>query len=438
MEWPIRYQHLNMTAREAVSRYVKSGNTVTFGGGCFPGELTHELMRQIKADKLRRITLVGTMAIKPFDELFDPSFIEKKFRYTSFFHGDPERRAAKVGTTSFVPMQYNIFGEYLRKLSPDVAFVMVTPPDSEGYCNLGPMAPGVNCTMVRYAKKIVAQVNAKQPRVYGKEVNIHVSDIEAFVPHDEELTVYQTAETSETDIKIASNIIDLIPDGACLQIGIGGVANAVGYGLKGKKHLGIHTEMYTESMMELQKTGVIDNSRKTLNPGVSLAGFAMGKKPLYAFTDKNPQLYFAPFDYVNDVNNIAANDNMVSINTAISIDLTGQVCSESIGFYQFSGTGGQVDFVRGATKSKGGKSFFCVSSTVNTKDGKKSRFVLSLAPGSAVTTLRAEVMYVATEYGCVNLWGEDIPTRAKRLISIAHPEFRDELKRQAKEAGLLY
>ena len=247
-----------------------------------------------------------------------------------------------------------------------------------------------------------------------------------------------STSASPIEEKIASHILERIPDGACIQLGIGGTANAVGFGLRDKKHLGVHSEMFTDSMVYLHELGVIDNSQKTFMPGRSVAGFAFNTKKSCDFINRNPKVYFEPYHVINNINNIAANDNLMSINTSLAIDLTGQLCSESIGMRQYSASGGQVDYVRGATLSKGGKSFIAMPSVANTKNGPVSKISLTLPEGSIVTTLRTDVMYVVTEYGCVNLKFCDIPTRAKKLISIAHPDFRDELTFEAKKHGFIY
>ncbi|MDD5946022.1 MAG: acetyl-CoA hydrolase/transferase C-terminal domain-containing protein, partial [Clostridia bacterium] len=346
------------------------------------------------------------------------------------------RAGAANGIVTHAPLHLSRLGEYTEHIAPDVLVLPMTPPNEQGYCNIGPA--GYAAAAIKCSKKIIAQINSHIPRVYGSTHDIHVSDIAAFVEHEDHSYMPPSAEPSETDKKIASYILERIPDGACIQLGIGGTANAVGFGLKDKKHLGVHSEMYTDSMAYLQKLGVIDNSRKTFMPGRSVAGFAFNTELTNSFINNNPKVFFEPYHVVNNIQSIAANDNMVSINTTLSVDLTGQLCSESIGMKQYSGSGGQVDYIRGATLSKGGMSFIAMSSVANTKNGPVSKICLSLAPGSIVTTLRAETMYVVTEYGCVNLQFCDVPTRAKKLISIAHPDFRDELTFEAKKYGLLY
>ena len=272
----------------------------------------------------------------------------------------------------------------------------------------------------------------------GTAHDYHVSQLAAVVEHAEPLAPVAPAACAPEELKIAEHIVDRVRDGACIQLGIGGLANAVGQGLRSKRHLGVHSEMFPDVMAELQREGVIDNSRKTHLPGVSVAGFAVGTPQLHAFIERNPAVLFTPYERVNDFDMIRANDDMVSVNSAIAVDLTGQVCAESFGSRQYSGTGGQVDYVRGAAASKGGMSFVALTSRARTSAGPASKIVPTLAPGSVVTTLRTDVHLVCTEYGCVDLRFCDIPTRAKRLISIAHPDVRDELAREARALGLLY
>lgn len=434
-EWEKIYNERKMTAQEAVDNVVKDGDCIFMGGLTIAEETLQTLLANIKQGKKKNIQFHGHL-IQGNLKLDDPELNEYGFRYHCFFGGPYERAGAKCQTVDFAPVHLNNFGNYMAYHSPDISIVPMTPPDERGYCNLGPF--GFAPVGVRNSKKIIAQVSPYFPRVLGMEHNIHVSQIAAFVETEEKPATIKPIESSHVDRQIADYIVERVPDGACLQLGIGGLANAVGYGLRSKKHLGVHSEMYTESMMELQEMGVIDNSRKTLFPGISLAGFTNGSTKLYDYVSGNPKVYFAPYDYVNKVSNIASNDNFVSINNALSIDLTGQVCAESIGFRQFSGSGGQVDYIRGAHLSKGGQSFIAMPSLAKTKDGVKSRITVALEPGSVVTSLRAEIQYVVTEYGCVDLSYQDVPTRAKLLISIAHPDFRDELTAQAKQYGLLY
>lgn len=320
-----------------------------------------------------------------------------------------------------------------------MAILECSPPDENGNMSFGPSGMFANYIWVKQAPKIIIQVNKRAPYVYGEKAFIHVSDVDYICEKDRELSVpLNRRKVSAMEETIASYMIDKIPDGATLQLGIGGISNAVGFMLGDKNDLGVHTEMLTDSLVALAQKGVVNGKRKTLHPNKTIFAFGAGERSLYDFIDKNPKVMVAPVSYVNNVNNIAKNDNMISINNTLSIDLTGQVCSETIGFNQYSGTGGQVDFVRSSQLSKGGKSFITLQSTANTSKGVISRITTQLPPGTVVTTPRTEIQYVVTEYGIVNLKSKSIPDRVRALISISHPDFRDSLTKEAKEAGLIF
>ena len=435
MDWEKIYKEKTMTASQAAAMHIRDDDNIYIGGLTTATETIRAVMDRARKGELKGLVLHGNMLVGDLD-FTQYDFPEEVLRYRSFFAGAIERAGIKAGNVSFVPMQFQNYGRYMAHVGPDVSIIPMTPPDEKGYCNLGPM--GCHPAPVKASSRVIAQITPQLPGVCGSAHDYHVSEITAFVLGDEPVAVKPSATPTAEDLKIAGILIDMIPDGACIQLGIGTMANAVGYGLRCKKHLGVHSELYTESMAALQSEGIIDNSRKSFMPGRSVAGFAFGTKEQYDYLTRNPQVYFAPYEFVNDINNIMANDDLISINNAMAVDLTGQVSAESIGYRQYSGTGGQMDYIRGATRSKGGKSFIAISSVVNSKEGPKSRIVLSFEPGSAVTSLRSEVQHFVTEYGCVNIQYCDIPTRAKKLISIAHPDFRDELTYQAKKAGFIY
>lgn len=438
MDWQTEYRSKLLSANEAAHTYIQDNDVVYFGGLMISQVILEAMYQRIRQENLSGVTTVGNLILSdlPFD---DPIFAQGKTRYKAFFFGKYERAGSKAGGVTFVPLQLGNFYRYMKtKVKPNVVVVSVTPPDEQGNCNIGPFGSGFNPAGIELADRIIVQVNTNLPRVYGRDVQLPVRKITAIVEHDEPLIEYPMPDTTAIDQAIASYIIDLIPDGACIQLGLGGIANAVGYGLKCKKHLGVHTEMLTESMAHLHKLGVIDNSRKTFMPGVMVAGFTLGSQPHYDYINNNSQIYFAPYQFTNDVANIMKNDNMISINNALSVDLTGQVSSECMGFSQYSGTGGQVDFIRGASAADQGKSFIALASTVKTEEGVKSKIVLDFPSGCCTTALRSDVQYVVTEYGCVDLFGEDLPTRARKLISIAHPEFREELLFAAKKHHYVY
>jgi 4-hydroxybutyrate CoA-transferase len=439
MDWHKLYEQKLMTGEEAIDRYVKNNDTIGFGAQVIASVPMNALFDKVKAGKLKGITLVGDLLVDPLP-LDDPDITPEKLRYNSVFFGKYERKGYAQGNVAFIPTQFNNYTKIIQKIRPRVAILPFAPPDEQGYANIGPINADLNPAVIECCEVLIGQMNKNMPAACGHEsLKVHVSRFDAIIEFDQPIPEFPTGEITDIDRKVASYIIDMIPDGATIQLGLGGMANAIGYGLKDKKHLGVHTEMFTESMAYLTKIGVIDNSRKTFMPGVSVAGFVLGSKELYEFCNMNEGTYFGPFSFVNNVVNIMKNDNMISINNALEVDLYGQVSSEGFGFRHYSGTGGQVDYVRGALMSKGGKSFIALPSTYTDKAGNvHSRIVLNFSPGTPVTTLRSDVQYVVTEYGCVDLFGEDLVTRAKRLISIAHPQFRDELMFQAKKNYLIY
>ncbi len=358
--------------------------------------------------------------------------------YHSIFLGPVDRMFVPQGNVSATSMHFsNLSWAMKNNIKPNVLMVTCTPPDENGYMNFGPVGSLVNYTVLQNAEKVIVQVNKNLPYVYGERNYMHVSQANFICEADYDMPILQNPEVDDVDRKIASYIAENIKDGDTLQIGIGSLGNAVAYSLEDKKDLGVHSEMLVDSLVYLAKKGVINCSKKNFNRGKMVFGFAAGSKELHEFVNKNMLCEAKPFDYTNDIRMIAANDNMVSINSAIAADLTGQICSESIGPKQFSSTGGQLDFVRGATMSKGGRAFIALRSTANTKNGIISKISTSLSKGSVVTTPRSDVQYVVTEYGMVNLYNKSISERVKLMISIAHPDFREGLTKEAIEVGLI-
>ncbi|HMN26380.1 MAG TPA: acetyl-CoA hydrolase/transferase C-terminal domain-containing protein, partial [Ignavibacteriaceae bacterium] len=323
----------------------------------------------------------------------------------------------------------------LRRINTDVALINVSPPDEHGFCSYG-VDVGTIKTPAEKSKIIIAQVNKHMPRSLG-DCFIHINKINYIVEHDEELKeLPQVDPKTAPEVlavfdKIGQNVANLIEDGSTLQMGIGAIPDSVMKYLFDKKDLGIHTEMFSDGMIDLVDAGVINGEKKTLHPGKIIAGFVLGTKRVYDFIDNNPVCEFHPQEYVNDPFVISKNNKMVAINSALEVDLTGQVCADSIGTRFYSGIGGQVDFIRGSSKSEGGKPIIALPAT--TKNDTISRIVPTLKPGAGVVTSRGDVDYIVTEYGAVNLWGKTIQERAKALISIAHPNFRDELTKYAEE-----
>lgn len=351
-----------------------------------------------------------------------------------------ERAAIAAGSKmAYLPIDLNdTFYDRRDRIKADVALLSVTPPDENGYFSLGLHDADMHI-LKDSVRTIIVQVNENIPYIYGENRYLHVSDVTAIAEYSEPLQELPVMEAKPMDEAIAEHIIPRIHDGATLQFGVGGPGMVVGKNLKHLKDLGIHTEMFCDTMVELIKCGAVNNSRKKVLPGKSVFGLCQGKKETYDFLDHNPDVEMSSTSWVNNPYVIGGNDNVVSINSAIAVDLTGQVCAESIGLRQYSGAGGHCDFVRGARISNGGQSFIAFFSTYRKKDGTVgSKIDLTLPLGSVVTTRRNDVHCIVTEYGIADLRYKSIEERARALIAIAHPDFRDELRFGAKKAGLIY
>lgn len=425
------FQEKTVSASEAV-RLIKSGDGVWVGTS---SSVAYALCRALgeRENELEDVTIGCSVISRPL------KIAESEhFKFNSYFMGETERKGLLRNATDYTSVHLSQVEIWCRNtMKMDVAFLEVSVPDENGYMSLGASGVGIGRYVKENAKKIIVQINKYAPYVYGEDNVIHISEVDRVVREDEPLVESQSLPFDDDIQKISDYILDQIPDGACLQLGIGGVANAVGFGLKKKNDLGAHTELMTDSLMELMKEGVLNNSQKKYMRGKTVACFSLGSEELYRFIDHNPDMHYMPFGVVNNPVNIAKNDNMISINTALSIDIFGQVSADNIAGQQYSGTGGQVDFVRGAQMSKGGKSFIAVSSTVNSKrKGRFSRIVSGFPVGTAVTTPRSDVQYVVTEFGCVNLKPLSMKDRVRAMISLAHPDFRPQLMDDAKAAGL--
>jgi acyl-CoA hydrolase len=359
----------------------------------------------------------------------------RHFRHNSLFVGPADRAAVNDGRADYVPIfLYHIPRLFKEGIIPlDVAMVQVSPPDEHGFMSLGveTLASKAACNS---AKWVIAQVNEKMPRVLGDSF-LHVSRVHAIVEHTEPLPTLEPRPATEVETAIGRHIAPLVEAGSTIQMGIGGIPDAVYAAMEGNLDLGVHTEMISDGGMEAIERGLVTGNRKNLHPGKVIITFALGTERLYDFLDNNPFIEAHPVDYVNDPFINSQNDNLVAINSAIEIDLTGQVCSDSIGSYIYSGFGGQVDFIRGAARSKGGKPIIAVPATA--KNGEMSRIVPFLKEGAGVVTSRADVHYVVTEYGVAHLFGKNLRERVEALIAIAHPKFHEELERASKERRLL-
>ncbi len=436
MDWTKLYQSRVQTAEEAV-RVIQSGQRVFLTGNVsVPQKVLAALVEY--APNLQNVEIVQVLTIGPTD--YVSSEMQGHLRVNTMFISPNTRQAVQEGRADFTPVLLSEFPLLFKRgiLPLDVALIHVSPPDEHGFCSLG-VEVGPTKTPAEMAKVIIAEVNEQMPRTLGDSF-IPISRIHHIVPVNYPIPELRMAEEGDPEIveKIASHIADLIPDGATMQLGIGAIPDAVLKYLYHKRDLGIHTELFSDGVIDLVNAGVLTNARKTLHPGKIVAGFLMGSKRLYEWVDDNPMIELHRTEYVNDPFVIAQNERMVAINSAIEVDLTGQVCADSIGPKLYSGVGGQLDFIYGASRAKEGVPIIALPSTVTLRDGTRlSKIVAMLKPGAGVVTTRNHVRYVVTEYGVASLYGKTIRQRAQELIRIAHPDFRDELTRQARELHYL-
>ena len=428
MGWHEIFNEKFMTVEKA-AEFIKSGDVVW--AGAF-SSVAPQLVDAItdRYEELENVLLVGDFSAAPY-KLFDDDKYLGHIEYETLFCGPFERAGMKKGNCRFSPVA---FGSSLKSIVEaykcKTVVCEVTEPDDEGYLYFGVSGVAWNGKVAAQADKIIVQINNCQVPTAGWNHRIHVSEVTAICRYDHEIYQYIQPPVTETDQQIASYIIPFIPDGATVQIGIGGVANAVAYGLERKKHLGIQTEMLTESLVHLAQIGAVDHDRV-------ITSFILGTQEVYDYALTGiPKL--GPVDEIITVDVAGKLPQFFAINACMMADMTGQVCSESIGHRQFSGTGGQLDCVRSANMSKGGASFLCMNSRHKTKDGDyESNILLNLPAGQIVTVPRTDVMYIVTEQGIAELFGKSVEDRAKAMINIAHPDYRDELTRQAVDAGLI-
>jgi acyl-CoA hydrolase len=421
LSWEREYKKRLQEADEALE-CVKSGMRVYIQPGCAePETLVEALMRRAPQVYDVEIVHMMTMGCAPY---VAPE-MAGHFRHNAVFIGANVREAINDGRADYTPIYLSEIEELFESgaMPLDVALIEVSPPDSHGYCSFG-VGVDTTLTAARLAKHVVAQINDHMPRTYGDSF-IHVSDISTFVESSRPLCALKKPVVTDLQVAIARNVASLIGDGAVLQTGIGGIPDAVLPLLMDRQDLGVHSELVSDGVIPLIEAGVLTGARKNFKPRKIILGFALGTPRLFDFLDNNPIFEFHPTSYTNDPGLIARNDNMVAINSALQVDLTGQVCSDSIGNQFYSGIGGQVDFLRGASRSKGGKPIIAISSTA--KHDTISRIVPMLDPGAGVVTSRGLVRYIVTEYGVAYLHGKSIRERAKALIEIAHPKFREGL-----------
>lgn len=429
--WNKIYQSRLVSADEAV-RVIQSNQRIFLTGNCsVPQKILKALVDY--APQIHNVEICHALTVGPADYVAPE--MEGHLRVNTMFISANVRKAVNEGRADFTPVLLSEFPLLFKRgiLPVDVALIHVSPPDEHGFCSLG-IEVGLTKSVAESAKIIVAEVNQQMPRTLGDSF-IHVSRLNYVVPVDYPLPELPMAEEGPSDVveKIAGYIAELIPNGATMQMGIGAIPDAVLKFLYEKKDLGIHTELFSDGVIDLVEAGVLTNARKTLHPGKIIAGFILGTQRLYKWVDDNPLIELHPTEYVNDPFVIAQNERMVAINSAIEIDLTGQVCADSIGHRLYSGVGGQLDFIYGASRSKGGVPIIALPSTAK----NFSRIVATLKPGAGVVTTRNHVRYVVTEYGVADLYGKTIRQRAQQLINIAHPMFREELTRRAKELHYL-
>jgi acetyl-CoA hydrolase len=437
MDWTSIYQSRIVTPQDAVRAAVKSGNRIFLTGNVsVPQKVLAALVEY--APNLQDVEICQALTIGPAD--YVKPGLEKHLRVNTLFISHNVRQAVHEGRADFTPVLLSEFPLLFKRglLPLDVAIIHVSLPDEHGFCSLG-VEVGLTKTPAENAKIIVAEVNQQMPRTLGDSF-IHVSRLNYIIPVDYPIVEMPMTDEGNSDVveKIAGFITDLIPDGATMQLGIGAIPDAVLKYLHNKKDLGVHSELFSDGVIDLFNAGVITNSRKTLHPGKIIAGFMLGTKRLYDWSDDNPLIELHRTEYINDPFVIAQNERMVAVNSAIEVDLTGQVCADSIGPKLYSGVGGQLDFIYGASRSKDGVPIIALPSTTTLKDGTLvTRIASMLKQGAGVVTTRNHVRYIVTEYGVADLYGKTIRQRAQQLIRIAHPDFRAELSRQASELHYL-
>jgi len=428
------HRSTTITADDAIAR-IQSGMRVFVTGNCsFPRTLMDALVR--RAPKVSNVEVIQVLTIGS-DDYTRPE-MEGHLRVNTLFISANVRKAVNEGRADFTPVRLAEIPMLFRSgaVPLDVAMIHVSPPDAHGFCSYG-VEIGVSKAAAETARLVIAEINPQMPRTLGDSF-IHISKIDYAVEVDYPLPEFDPGDNGPQSIslnrQIGAHIAGMIRDGDCLQLGIGGIPNGVLPFLKDKRDLGVHSELFSDGVIDLVERGVINGERKNQHPGKIIAGFCLGSRRLYQWVHDNALIEFRPTEYVNDSLIISRNDNMVAINSALEVDLTGQVCADSIGTRLYSGIGGQLDFIRGAAHSKGGRPIIALPSSAVMKDGARiSRITPMLKPGAGVTVPRYDIHYVITEFGVADLYGKTIRQRARALIGIAHPEFRAELERAAAE-----
>ncbi len=432
MDWTSQYKSCVVSAAEAV-KAIQSGNRIFLTGNVSVPQQTLAALVEY-APNLKDVEICQALTVGGAD--YVKPEMEGHLRVNTMFISANVRKAVQEGRADFTPVLLSEFPLLFKRsiLPLDAALIHVSVPDEHGFCSLG-VEVGLTKSAAESAKIIIAEVNEQMPRTLGDSF-IHVSRLNYIIPANYPIPEMPMAEEGDAAVveKIAGHIAELIPDGATMQMGIGAIPDAVLKYLFNKKDLGIHSELFSDGVIELVERGVLTSSRKSLHPGKIVAGFILGTKKLYDWVDDNPLIELHRTEYINDPFVIAQNERMVAINSAIEVDLTGQVCADSIGPKFYSGIGGQLDFIYGASRSKGGIPIIALPSTITLRDGKQlSRIVCMLKQGAGVVTGRNHVHYVVTEYGVADLYGRTIRQRARQLINISHPDFREDLEKQARD-----
>ncbi len=434
MSWIDDY-HRKLTSAEQAIAHIRSGMRLYLTGNCsVPQTLLAALVE--RAPSLEDVEIVQVLTVGEADYVAPE--MEGHLRVNTLFISENVRAAVNQGRADFTPAHLSEIPRLFSTgvLPLDAVLIQVSPPDEHGFCSYG-VEVGVSKTAAQNARLVIAEVNTQMPRTLG-DAFIHVSKIHHAVHVDYQLPQIKMGQPTELSKAIGRHVASLIEDGATLQMGIGAIPDGVLLFLREKRDLGVHSELFSDGAVDLYEAGVITNEKKTLHPGKMIAGFLLGTNRLYEFADNNPVVELHPSEYVNDPRVIAQNEKMVAINSAIEVDLTGQVCADSIGTRLFSGTGGQLDFIRGAARAKGGKPIIALPSLAESRSGARfSRIVPTLKPGAGVVTTRNDVHFVATEFGVADLYGQTIRQRARALIKIAHPEMQEDLERAARELNYL-
>lgn len=424
---------MNTVSADEAVQCIERGQRVFVGSGCAePQRLVEALARRGAQLADNPVVHIMTLGVAPYTE----EKLSDQFRHNAFFVGANVREAIAQGRADYTPIFLSEIPRLFRRgqMPIDVAMIQVTPPDAHGYCSYGVSVDVVKAA-AESARVVIAEINPRMPRTHG-DCFIHVDDFAWIVQSDDPILEASHEPPDETAKRIGRHVASLIDDGATLQLGIGTIPDAVLAALGDKKNLGVHTEMFSDGVIDLVERGVINGSAKTIHRGKMVASFVMGTRRLYDFVDDNPMIEMHPTEYTNDPVRIGRNNKMTAINSALQIDLTGQVCADSLGTYFYSGIGGQVDFIRGAQRSEGGKPIIALPATA--KGGSISRITPTLTPGAGVVTSRGDVHYVVTEFGVANLHGKTIRERALALAHIAHPQFRDRLIQEAKSRHMVY